>query len=602
MDCDIVRRRTRSGRVATQIVLFPDADVSDPENDSDDEFPANNDSGSDCESSSSEDDRPLSDLLGKPAKSKSEKTPTVFRWRKKQPHMPADITWKGKLSDPPEEDDLPITYFRRFFPQELIRLIVEQTKIYAFQEGSNFETDHDEIEQYLGILLRMGLVSMPRYRMYWSNELRFPPVADVIGRNRFFDLNRYLHFSDNSKVVKKRDDPEYDRFSKVRPMLNIIQQACLAIEPEEKMSVDEQIIPYKGKNSLRQYLPKKPKKWGFKVIARCGVSGLTYDFLMYVGKAPTVQKSCGYQSGDFVIKLCETLPQGLNFKVYFDNWFTFMELQILLKASGIYSIGTIRSNRLRACSLLKSEKELKKSGRGSSDWCVDANSGLTVVRWLDSSAVQLSSTHAAIEPMTSLKRWDRKQHKYVDVPCPAVVKEYNSHMGGVDLFDMLMALYRVDHKSPKWYRRVFLWALNLAVVNGWILYRRHMIQKNRRQCDQLDLIEFTASVSESLVKANKLPAAVVRKRGRPSLDSDSSNAATSTEDSMSAKRPQKRMVQTSNVNTAARFDSVGHFPAHSEPKQRCKVCHSYVRMACIKCECHLCVTKDKNCFIRFHQA
>lgn len=241
------------------------------------------------------------------------------------------------------------------------------------------------------------------------------------------------------------------------------------------------------------------------------------------------------------------------------------------------------------------------SGRGSSDWCVDANSGLTVVRWLDNSAVQLSSTHTAVEPMTSLKRWDRKQHKYVDISCPAVVQEYNSHMGGVDLFDMLMSLYRVDHKSLKWYRRIFLWALNLAVVNGWLLYCRHMTQKNRRQCDQLDLIEFTASVSESLIKENKLPAAVVRKRGRPSLD-DSSTSGTSTQDSVAAKRPQKRMVQPSDVNSAARFDNIGHFPAHSEPKQRCKMCHSYVRMICIKCGCHLCVTKDKNCFLRFHQA
>jgi len=31
------------------------------------------------------------------------------------------------------------------------------------------------------------------------------------------------------------------------------------MEPEEKMSVDEKIIPYNGRNSLRQYIPKKAK-------------------------------------------------------------------------------------------------------------------------------------------------------------------------------------------------------------------------------------------------------------------------------------------------------------------------------------------------------
>ena len=58
-----------------------------------------------------------------------------------------------------------------------------------------------------------------------------------------------------------------------------------------------------------------------------------------------------------------------------------------------------------------------------------------------------------MEPMTSVKRWDKKHHKYVNIPSPAIVKEYNEHMGGVDLFDMLSyRAYKVDHKSPKRYR------------------------------------------------------------------------------------------------------------------------------------------------------
>jgi len=64
------------------------------------------------------------------------------------------------------------------------------------------------------------------------------------------------------------------------------------------------------------------------------------------------------------------------------------------------------------------------------------NSGIHVVRWLDNSAVQLSSKHAAVEPTSTLRRWDKKQHKYVQVPRPAV-RKYNEHM---DFFDMLMSL------------------------------------------------------------------------------------------------------------------------------------------------------------------
>jgi len=67
--------------------------------------------------------------------------------------------------------------------------------------------------------------------------------------------------------------------------------------------------------------------------------------------------------------------------------------------------------------------------------------------WLDNSAVQLSSTHAEVEPTSTLRRWDKKQHKYVQVPCPAIMREYNEHMGGVDLFDMLMSLYKGIKKA-----------------------------------------------------------------------------------------------------------------------------------------------------------
>lgn len=55
-------------------------------------------------------------------------------------------------------------------------------------------------------------------------------------------------------------------------------------------------------------------------------------------------------------------------------------------------------------------------------------------------AVTLSSTYVATEPMCEVRRFDRKAAKQVSVKCPAIANHYNQHMGGVDKFDMLMAL------------------------------------------------------------------------------------------------------------------------------------------------------------------
>ena len=55
---------------------------------------------------------------------------------------------------------------------------------------------------------------------------------------------------------------------------------------------------------------------------------------------------------------------------------------------------------------------------------------------------------------------------------PNIVKVYNSVMGGVDLFDMFQLLYRLGHKSRRWYVRIFYWMLASSIINAWLQYSR----------------------------------------------------------------------------------------------------------------------------------
>ena len=54
--------------------------------------------------------------------------------------------------------------------------------------------------------------------------------------------------------------------------------------------------------------------------------------------------------------------------------------------------------------LFLATKTYKKSGRGSSDYRTDNNSGIIVVKWVDNNVVQLVSNFVGIEPMTSIER------------------------------------------------------------------------------------------------------------------------------------------------------------------------------------------------------
>ena len=53
------------------------------------------------------------------------------------------------------------------------------------------------------------------------------------------------------------------------------------------MSVDEQIVPSKGRHSLKVYMKKKPKKWGYKIWVLAGQSGYVYKF--YISGDNTVE-------------------------------------------------------------------------------------------------------------------------------------------------------------------------------------------------------------------------------------------------------------------------------------------------------------------------
>ncbi|KAI5107681.1 piggyBac transposable element-derived protein 3-like, partial [Silurus meridionalis] len=88
---------------------------------------------------------------------------------------------------------------------------------------------------------------------------------------------------DNTNV-KQKGEPGYDPLFKVRPVLEKVRANCLKVEPEENHSIDEQMIPFKGKIGMKQYIKNKPHKWGIKVFTRAGVTGLVYDFEVYTGK------------------------------------------------------------------------------------------------------------------------------------------------------------------------------------------------------------------------------------------------------------------------------------------------------------------------------
>ena len=82
------------------------------------------------------------------------------------------------------------------------------------------------------------------------------------------------------------------------------------------------------------------------------------------------------------------------------------------------------------------DKDLKKKGRGAYDYRIDKNSNIIAVHWFDNKTVNLVSTYAGIEPIGTVRRYDRSLRQHVNVPQPYIVKVYNEDIGGIDKLDM----------------------------------------------------------------------------------------------------------------------------------------------------------------------
>ena len=164
------------------------------------------------------------------------------------------------------------------------------------------------------------------------------------------------------------------------------------------------------------------------MFVRAGQDGMMYDFFVYVGKDSANKTDCS--AANVVLWLSEEIPQYQNFKLCFDNWSCTLPLCLELKSLGILTTATVRANRIAGCPL-KCEKDLKKEGRGSSSYISDANSGIVLVRWFDNISVQLVSTYSSPATSGTVKRWNQSSNWHILVPCPEIVKNYNSVIGGL---------------------------------------------------------------------------------------------------------------------------------------------------------------------------
>ena len=408
---------------------------------------------------SSEDLQPV--LTSSPRPAQQSQTADPFS------HPPFSIRTGSQL--PLTEVDEPHEFFEAIFGSDTFDHIAQQTNLYAAQAGASWDpTCGSEMKLFIGIILAMGVHRLPHLHDYWSKHplLGVPGITHSMPRDRFKELLRYFHINDNTQA-KPRDHPEYDKLHKIRPLLNKIRSNTQrAYIPHKQLSIDEAMVLFKGRSSIKQFMPLKPIKRGYKIWCLCvSINGLAYDIEVYLGA--TGSGTEGSLGEKVVMRLIEKVT-GQGYEVYMDNFFTSPALSLALREHQIFVIGTARVNRKGFPQSLRDTKAFAKTATRGEHRSVLIHEGKTeCLVWKDNKPVPLINSISPPANTATVKRTAKDGSRNA-VPCPESIKLYNMYMGGVDLFDFKRKTYSCSRKSRKWWFRLFYFLVDMATTNSYI--------------------------------------------------------------------------------------------------------------------------------------
>ena len=279
---------------------------------------------------------------------------------------------------------------------------------------------------------------------------------------------------------------------------------------------------------------------------------------LYGGKTHESANAELLKSSKVVWDLAKVLPDGKNFKLAFDNWFS-SELFSMLSSRGIFCISTFQLTRFKGLSYIE-DKQMKTTGRGTfiEKQGIWKNTTISAVKWYENRPVYIASNYIIASPPTIVKRWSSDEHQEIDVTCPALIPEYNSFMGQIDNTGRLLSLYRIKIDSRRFYLKIFYHFADLAVINSWLLYRRDT--EALGLVKTMDLWDFEASIAFELCTTAKDRLGRKRKVGRPRY------SEVEHEHLMKKMRGPAKPLPTKERRT----DGLSHWPKFFEKRGRCK--------------------------------
>lgn len=261
------------------------------------------------------------------------------------------------LGNAPEKKEV----WKLFFDNDIIETIVNNTniklasvreKIDSRTSKSNYRnTDEEEVNALIGLLLLASILKSNNENMnslFSKDEFSRPIFRATISEKRYKVLIACLRFDDaQTREVRKTNNKAAaisDIFEKV------ISNSKTVYCPSAHLTIDEMLISFRGRCAFKIYMPKKPKKYGIKVMCLTDAkTSYLYNGYIYTGKGSDgvgltdKQRELSIPTQS-LIRLCTGI-EGSNRNITADNYFSSIEGVDELGKRKLTYVGTMRKDK-----------------------------------------------------------------------------------------------------------------------------------------------------------------------------------------------------------------------------------------------------------------
>ncbi|XP_051261469.1 uncharacterized protein LOC127366520 [Dicentrarchus labrax] len=486
-------------------------------------------------------------------------------------------TSTSQLQTPREESGgkEPINYFSKYFGWDTWVEIANCTnKLSSVHQPVTAR----EVAQFVGIHIAMGTLKFPSPRLYWEDLTKVPLIAEAMPLCRCLELSRVLKLASpaedpvNSNVQEGGSDSDFENVQQGKNLSSrnsdISQHSDgqrQGYAPNDQNSSKTQTDPLwkaqpllcrfkAGCQSLRrdsdyavdQYplsLTRKihNKKLSLYSTTLIGFGGLLLHVDLKLGpsdKEDAVEKMVPKGSMVFLCKQELSTPAMLE----------------RLLAAGVHGAGRVGGARGQI-----GDEFVSSDGK-----------------------LMLRRSHCGFI-LSTAGNSQRNMALLID--------NFEKAQMSAHLNRDLLNLYSIPltASAPSCWPQAVLWYLtDLALVNSWLVYRQD------QRSAPLTLMAFRLEVSKALILSS----------GSDTQDSVPPQPPLEKAHATNEKANPSLVEESPLPDAATRYDGLGHWPEQLGEGEggRCRFgdCQRTSRVLCLKCCVFLCISRNHNCFLNFH--